>query len=97
MGTPVWFTRRIVCTGVEPYKKVVKMTFAKGAAVKGPSGLFNSSLEGNCQARHRHSMKAEKVRWAALMKDLIRAAVAINLRERTSRKLRNERAASGPD
>src|SRR6478609_6936490 len=45
-GTPVWSHGGIVCTG-EPYKQVVKMTFAKGAALEDPSGLFNSSLEGN--------------------------------------------------
>src|SRR6201990_1293808 len=46
MGTPVWSHSGIVCTG-ETYKQVVKMTFAKGAALKDPAGLFNSSLEGN--------------------------------------------------
>ncbi len=48
MGTPVWSHGGIVCTG-ETYKSIVKMTFAKGAALKDPSGLFNSSLEGNVQ------------------------------------------------
>jgi hypothetical protein len=51
-GTPVWSHGGIVCTG-ETYKNVVKMTFAKGAALKDPSGLFNSSLEGNVR-RYRH-------------------------------------------
>ena len=51
-GVPVWSHNGIVCTG-ETYKNVVKLTFAKGAFVKDPSGLFNSSLEGNTQARHR--------------------------------------------
>src|SRR5215471_15707742 len=52
-GTPVWSHGGIVCTG-ETYKSVVKMTFAKGAAIEDPSGLFNSSLDWECQARHRH-------------------------------------------
>jgi hypothetical protein len=52
-GTPVFSHGGIVCTG-ETYKNVVKMTFAKGAALKDPSGLFNSSLEGNVRRSHRH-------------------------------------------
>jgi hypothetical protein len=48
MGTPIWSHSGIVCTG-ETYKRVVKMTFAKGAALKDPSGLFNSSLDGNAR------------------------------------------------
>jgi hypothetical protein len=76
MGTPVWSHGGIVCTG-ETYKNVVKMTFAKGAALKDPSGLFNSSLDGN--ARRAIDIHAgDKVDEAAL-KDLIRAAVALNL------------------
>ena len=51
-GVPTWYHDGIICTG-ETYKSVVKMTFAKGAALKDPSGLFNSSLEGNTQACHR--------------------------------------------
>ena len=53
MGTPVWSHDGIVCTG-ESYKKVVKMTFAKGASLKDPSGLFNSSLDGQRATSHRH-------------------------------------------
>jgi len=76
MGTPVWSHGGIVCTG-ETYKNVVKMTFAKGAALKDPAGLFNSSLEGNVR-RAIDIHEGEKVNETAL-KDLIRAAVALNL------------------
>jgi hypothetical protein len=76
MGTPVWSHGGIVCTG-ETYKKVVKMTFAKGAALRDPSGLFNSSLDGNVR-RAIDIHEGDKVDEAA-MKDLIRAAVALNL------------------
>jgi hypothetical protein len=75
MGTPVWSHGGIVCTG-ETYKSVVKMTFAKGAALQDPSGLFNSSLEGNVR-RAIDIHEGDKVDEAAL-KDLIRAAVALN-------------------
>ena len=73
MGTPVWSHGGIVCTG-ETYKKVVKMTFAKGAALKDPARLFNSSLDGNVR-RAIDIHQGDKVNEAAL-KDLIRAAVA---------------------
>jgi hypothetical protein len=73
---PVFSHAGIVCTG-ETYKSVVKMTFAKGAALKDPSGLFNSSLDGNIR-RAIDIREGEKVNEAAL-KDLIRAAVALNL------------------
>src|SRR5467141_425118 len=76
-GTPVWSHGGIVCTG-ETYKKAVKMTFAKGAALKDPSGLFNSSLDGNVR-RAIDIHEGDKVDEAAL-KDLIRAAVALNLK-----------------
>jgi hypothetical protein len=76
-GTPVWSHGGIVCTG-ETYKNVVKMTFAKGAALKDPSGLFNSSLEGNVR-RAIDIHEGDKIDAAAL-KDLIRAAVALNLK-----------------
>jgi hypothetical protein len=76
MGTPVWSHAGIVCTG-ETYKKVVKMTFAKGAALKDPSKLFNSSLDGNVR-RAMDIHEGEKVDEAAL-KDLIRSAIALNL------------------
>jgi hypothetical protein len=75
--TPVFSHGGIVCTG-ETYKKVVKMTFAKGAALKDPAGLFNSSLEGNVR-RAIDIHEGEKVDEASL-KDLIRAAVAHNLK-----------------
>src|SRR6266699_1917339 len=71
-GTPVWSHGGIVCTG-ETHKNVVKMTFAKGAALKDPSGLFNSSLDGNVR-RAIDIHEGDKVDEAAL-KDLIRAAL----------------------
>ena len=77
MGTPVFSHGGIVCTG-ETYKNVVKMTFAMGAALKDPSGLFNSSLDGNVR-RAIDIHEGDKVDEAAL-KDLIRAAVALNLK-----------------
>jgi hypothetical protein len=76
-GVPVFSHAGIVCTG-ETYKNVVKMTFAKGAALKDPKGLFNSSLEGNVR-RAIDIHEGEKINEAAL-KDLIRAAVALNLK-----------------
>jgi len=74
-GTPVWSHNGLICTG-ETYKNVVKMTFAKGASVKDPSGLFNSSLEGNVR-RAIDFHEGDKLDEAAL-KALIRAAVALN-------------------
>ena len=85
MGTPVWSHGGIVCTG-ETYRKVVKLTFAKGAALPDPSGLFNSSLEGNVR-RAIDIHEGEKVDEAAL-KDLIRAAVQLNLMGKSKRKPR---------
>ncbi|HEY2912618.1 MAG TPA: DUF1801 domain-containing protein [Candidatus Angelobacter sp.] len=82
-GTPVFSHGGIVCTA-ETYKNAVKMTFAKGAALKDPSGLFNSSLEGNVR-RAIDIHEGEKIDEAAL-KDLIRAAVALNLRGKTKSK-----------
>lgn len=75
-GVPVWSHGGIVCTG-ETYKDHVKMTFAKGAALKDPAGLFNSSLDGNVR-RAIDIREGDKINEAAL-KDLIRAAVALNL------------------
>ena len=75
-GTPVFSHGGIVCTG-ETYKDHVKMTFAKGASLKDPSRLFNSSLEGNVR-RAIDLHEGDKINKAAL-KDLIRAAVALNL------------------
>jgi hypothetical protein len=74
-GVPVWSHAGIICTG-ETYKSVVKMTFAKGASLPDPSGLFNSSLEGNTR-RAIDVHEGEKIDEAAL-KALIRAAVALN-------------------
>ena len=76
-GTPVFSHGGIVCTG-ETYKNVVKMTFAKGASLKDPSKLFNSSLEGNVR-RAIDIHEGDDVDEAAL-KDLIRSAVALNLK-----------------
>src|SRR5687767_13231756 len=75
MGVPVWEHDGIICTG-ETYKSVVKMTFAKGASLKDPSGLFNSSLDGNVR-RAIDIREGEKIDKKAL-KALIRAAVALN-------------------
>ena len=74
-GTPVWSHNGPICTG-ETYKNVVKMTFAKGASLKDPSGLFNSSLEGNVR-RAIDFHEGDKLDEVAL-KRLIRAAVALN-------------------
>jgi hypothetical protein len=74
-GVPVWSHDGMICTG-ESYENVVKMTFAKGAALKDPSGLFNSSLEGNTR-RAIDFHEGEKIDEKAL-KTLIRAAVALN-------------------
>jgi len=74
-GVPVWEHAGIICTG-ETYKAVVKMTFAKGAALEDPSGLFNSSLEGNVR-RAIDIHEGDKIDEKAL-KALIRAAVALN-------------------
>jgi hypothetical protein len=75
-GTPVWSHAGIVCTG-ETYKKVVKMTFSRGAALKDPSGLFNSSLDGNIR-RAIDIHEGDKIDEKAL-KNLVRAAVVLNL------------------
>jgi hypothetical protein len=82
-GTPVFSHGGIVCTG-ETHKNVVKMTFAKGAALQDPSGLFNSSLEGNVR-RAIDIHEGDKVDEAAMM-DLIRAAVALNLKSKNKPK-----------
>ena len=74
-GTPTWSHDGIICTG-EPYKSVVKLTFAKGASLKDPAKLFNSSLEGNTR-RAIDIHEGEKVD-AGAFKALIRAAVALN-------------------
>jgi hypothetical protein len=74
-GVPVWYHDGMICTG-ETHKNVEKMTFAKGAALKDPSGLFNSSLEGNTR-RAIDFHEGDKINKRAL-KTLIRAAVALN-------------------
>jgi len=91
-GVPVWSHGGIVCTG-ETYKNVVKMTFAKGAALKDPSRLFNSSLEGNAR-RAIDIHEGEKMNEAAL-KDLIRAAVALNLQGKSKAKPKPGRSKVG--
>ena len=75
MGTPVWSHDGIICTG-ESYKKVVKLTFAKGAALKDPVGLFNSSLDGNVR-RAIDIPKGVEVDESAF-KALVRQAIALN-------------------
>jgi hypothetical protein len=77
MGTPVWSHDGIICTG-ESYKNVVKLTFAKGASLDDPSGLFNSSLEGNVR-RAIDIHESDQINEAAL-KDLVRAAIVLNLK-----------------
>jgi hypothetical protein len=74
-GVPVWTHDGLICTG-ETYKNVVKMTFAKGAALKDPSGIFNSSLDGNTR-RAIDFYEGEKIDEKAL-KTLVRAAVTLN-------------------
>ena len=75
MGTPVWSHDGIICTG-ESYKSVVKLTFAKGASLKDPARLFNSSLDGN--VRRAIDIRAEEVVDESAFKALIRQAVALN-------------------
>jgi hypothetical protein len=88
-GTPVWSHDGIICTG-ETYKDVVKMTFARGASLKDPSRLFNSSLEGNTR-RAIDIHEGEQIDGEAL-KALIRAAVALNTSKRaTARPVRNQK------
>lgn len=74
-GVPVWSHHGLICTG-ETYKEVVKMTFAKGASLNDPAGLFNASLEGNTR-RAIDFREGQKIDEAALMA-LVRAAVALN-------------------
>jgi len=86
-GVPVCSRGGIVCTG-ETYKSAVKLTFAKGASLPDPSGLFNASLEGNVR-RAIDIHEGEKIDAAAL-KDLIRAAVALNLKDKSKPKSRRK-------
>jgi len=76
MGTPVWSHHGIICTG-ESYKQVVKLTFARGAALKDPKKLFNSSLDGN--VRRAIDLREGQALDAAAFKQLVRAAVAANV------------------
>jgi hypothetical protein len=88
-GVPVWEHAGIICTG-ETYKAVVKMTFAKGASLADPSGLFNSSLEGNTR-RAIDFHEGDKINEKAL-KALVRAAVALNTSVRaTARPVRSQK------
>jgi hypothetical protein len=82
-GVPVWERDGIICTG-ETYKAVVKMTFAKGASLEDPSGLFNSSLEGNTR-RAIDIREGDKINEKAL-KALFRAAAELNMSSRAARK-----------
>ena len=75
MGTPIWSHDGIICTG-ESYKKVVKLTFAKGASLKDPAGLFNSSLEGN--VRRAIDIHEGEVVSDSAFKTLVRQAIALN-------------------
>ena len=88
-GVPVWSHAGIICTG-ETYKSVVKMTFAKGASLEDPSGLFNSSLEGNTRRAidfHENGKIDENA-----LKALIRAAVALNTsKQATARPVRSQK------
>ncbi len=74
-GVPVWFDNGIVCTG-ESYKTHIKITFAKGAFIKDPKGIFNSSLDGNAR-RAIDLREGDKINESAF-KELIRAAVELN-------------------
>jgi hypothetical protein len=90
-GVPVWSHAGIICTG-ETYKSVVKMTFARGASLEDPSGLFNSSLEGNTR-RAIDFHEGDKIDEKAL-KALIRAAVALNISARAAaRPVRSQKRA----
>ena len=83
MGTPIWSHDGIICTG-ESYKKVVKLTFAKGASLKDPKRLFNSSLDGNVR-RAIDIAEGEEVD-AAAFKALVREAVALNSAAKATKK-----------
>ena len=87
-GVPVWEHAGIICTG-ETYKTVVKLTFARGAAVADPRGLFNSSLEGNTR-RAIDIHEGDRIDEKAL-KALIRAAVALNTSRATARPVRSQK------
>jgi len=88
MGTPVWSHQGIICTG-ESYKKVVKLTFHKGASLPDPAGLFNSSLDGN--VRRAIDIREGQEVDASAFKALVRQAVALNVsgRSKPSKKARS--------
>jgi hypothetical protein len=92
-GVPVWYHDGIICTG-ETYMNHVRLTFAKGASLKDPSGLFNSGLDGNVR-RAIDIHEGAKVDEAAL-KDLIRAAVALNLKGKSKPRYRTVRGKPKP-
>jgi len=94
MGTPVWSHDGIICTG-ESYKSTVKLTFAKGASLPDPSGLFNSSLEGN--ARRAIDIREGEEIDADAFKALIRAAVALNTSGGKARPRRAKQATEAPE
>ena len=89
MGTPVWSRDGIICTG-ESYKSIVKLTFAKGASLKDPAKLFNSSLDGN--ARRAIDIHDGEEVDASAFKALIRAAVALNASGEKARSKRSKQA-----
>ena len=93
-GVPVWSRGGIVCTG-ETYKAVVKLTFAKGAALADPSGLFNSSLDGNVRRaidlREGEALREEELR------TLILGAIALNLKAREKSKGRSDELKAGSE
>ena len=93
MGTPIWSHDGIICTG-ESYKKVVKLTFAKGASLKDPARLFNSSLEGNVR-RAIDIHEGEEVD-AAAFKALVREAIALNSSQAKPRRKKTGLRAAGP-
>lgn len=82
-GVPVWEHDGIICTG-ETYKAVVKLTFAKGAALEDPEGLFNASLEGN--TRRAIDLREGDAISEEALKDLVRAAIALNRASRSAKK-----------
>ena len=89
MGTPVWSHDGVICTG-ETYKAVVKLTFAKGASLQDPAGLFNASLEGN--TRRAIDIREGEIVDATAFKALVREAAAFNGRSAGARKSRRGKA-----
>ncbi|HEY2404423.1 MAG TPA: DUF1801 domain-containing protein [Polyangiaceae bacterium] len=90
MGTPIWSHDGIICTG-ESYKSIVKLTFAKGASLKDPARLFNSSLDGNVR-RAIDIHEGEKVD-ATAFKALVRQAIALNTSSKTASKAKRSKKA----